>query len=84
MYGEFVFYHIQLLENDKKLMYNLITRWGRFSNKGQYQNTPFDGLNEAIKEYNKVFSSKTNNNWEKIKLDFNNFEKRKKNMIYLN
>ena len=49
-YGEFLFYHMQLLVNDKRNMYNLITRWGRFGDEGQYQNTPFSDINEAIKE----------------------------------
>ena len=81
-YGEFLFYHIQLLVNDKKKMYNLITRWGRFGDIGQYQNTPFTDVNEAIKEYNKIFLSKTGNEWDKIKQDFDNFE-RKPNKYYL-
>jgi predicted DNA-binding WGR domain protein len=59
-------------------MYNLITRWGRFGDSGQYQNTPFSDLREAIKEYNKIFSTKTKNNWEEIKSDFDKFEKKEK------
>ena len=81
-YGEFLFYQIQLLVNDKKKMYNLITRWGRFGDVGQYQNTPFTDINEAIKEYNKIFLSKTGNEWDKIKQDLNSFE-RKPNKYYL-
>ena len=81
-YGEFLFYHIQLLVNDKKKMYNLITRWGRFGEVGQYQNTPFTDVNEAIKEYNKIFLSKTGNEWDKIKQNLDNFE-RKQNKYYL-
>ena len=81
-YGEFLFYHIQLLVNDKKKMYNLITRWGRFGDQGQYQNTPFTDLNEAIKEYNKIFLSKTGNEWDKIKQNLDTFE-RKTNKYYL-
>ena len=82
LYGEFLFYHIQLLVNDKKKMYNLITRWGRFGDIGQHQNTPFTDKNEAIKEYNKLFLSKTGNEWDKIKMNFDNFE-RKPNKYYL-
>ena len=81
-YGEFLFYHIQLLVNDKKKMYNLITRWGRFGEVGQYQNTPFTDINEAIKEYNKLFLSKTGNEWDSIKQDLDSFE-RKPNKYYL-
>jgi len=82
LYGEFLFYHMQLLVNDKKKMYNLITRWGRFGEIGQYQNTPFTDQNEAIKEYNKLFLSKTGNEWDKIKMNFDSFE-RKPNRYYL-
>ena len=78
LYGKFVFYHMQLLVNDKRKMYNLITRWGRFGDEGQYQNTPFSDINEAIKEFRKVFKMKTGNKWEDVKLDFNNFEKKEK------
>ena len=75
LYGEFMFYQLQLLINIKKNMYNLITRWGRFGEIGQYQNTPFNEESEAIKEFNKIFSSKTGNNWENIKNNLENFEK---------
>ena len=63
-------------------MYNLITRWGRFAEIGQHQNTPFTDKDEAIKEYNKLFLSKTGNEWDKIKLNLDNFE-RKPNKYYL-
>ena len=82
LYGEFLFYHMQLLVNDKKKMFNLITRWGRFGEVGQHQNTPFTDQNEAIKEYNKLFMSKTGNEWDKIKMNFDNFERRP-NKYYL-
>ena len=81
-YGEFLFYHIQLLVNDKKKMYNLITRWGRFGDIGQYQNTPFTDINEATKEFNRIFLSKTGNEWDNIKQNVDNFE-RKQNKYYL-
>ena len=82
LYGEFLFYHMQLLVNDKKKMFNLITRWGRFGEIGQHQNTPFTDQDEAIKEYNKLFLSKTGNEWDIIKMNFDSFE-RKPNKYYL-
>jgi len=82
-YGEFLFYQIQLLVNDKKQIYNLITRWGRFGDQGQYQNTPFTDLNEAIKEYNKIFLSKTGNEWDKVKESVDNFERKPKKYYLL-
>ena len=77
-YGEFVFYHLQLLVNDKKKMYHIITRWGRFGDRGEYQNTPFNDLEDAIKEFNKIFLAKTGNKWEEIKSDLNYFDKKEK------
>ena len=65
-------------------MYNLITRWGRFGDDGQYQNTPFTDINEAIKEYNKIFLSKTGNKWEQIKQNKNLFERKSKKYVLLN
>jgi len=77
-YGEFVFYHLQLLVNEKKKMYHIITRWGRFGDRGEYQNTPFNDLEDAIKEFNKIFLAKTGNKWEEIKSNLNNFDKKEK------
>jgi predicted DNA-binding WGR domain protein len=84
VYGEFLFYHMQLLVNDKRRMYNLITRWGRFGEDGQYQNTPFTDINEAIEEYNKIFSSKTGNKWDNIKKNANEFQRKPKKYHLLN
>jgi predicted DNA-binding WGR domain protein len=77
-YGEFLFYKIQLLHNIKRNMFNLITRWGRFGQVGQYQNTPFMNLEDGVKEFKKVFLSKTGNEWDKIKNNFDTFEKKNK------
>ena len=76
LYSKYVFYHIQLLVNEKRKMFNLITRWGEFGEEGQYQNTPFTDIEEAIKEFNKVFHTKTKNNWDTIKINFDLFEKK--------
>ena len=77
-YGEFFFYKIQLLHNIKRNMFNLITRWGRFGEIGLHQNTPFITFEEGVKEFKKVFSSKTGNDWDKIKNNFDSFEKKNK------
>lgn len=52
-----------------------MTRWGRFGTAGQFQKTPFPDLEEGIKEFKKVFQSKTGNDWEKIKADHSTFNK---------
>ena len=84
LYSKYVFYHIQLLKNEKRNMYNLITRWGEFGESGQYQNTPFTNIEEAIKEFNKIFWTKTKNNWEQIKNNFDLFEKKQNKYEILN
>ena len=76
LYNKYVYYQIQLLVNEKRNIYNLITRWGQYGEEGQYQNTPFTDINEAIKEFNKIFYSKTKNNWEIIKDNFDAYEKK--------
>ena len=63
-------------------MNNLIIRWGRFGEIGQYKNTPFTDIIEAIKEYNKLFLCKTGNDLDKIKHNVDYFE-RKQNKNYL-
>ena len=48
-------------------MYILFTNWGRIGDDGQYQQTPFPNEDEAVKEFKKIFRSKTGNQWKDIK-----------------
>ena len=50
-----------------KDMYILFTNWGRIGDDGQYQQTPFPTKDEAVKEFKKIFRSKTGNQWKDIK-----------------
>ena len=49
-----------------KKIYILWTRWGRIGEIGQYQRTPFQTKEEAIKEFNKVFKQKSGAKWEEF------------------
>ncbi|CDW76924.1 nad(+) adp-ribosyltransferase-3 [Stylonychia lemnae] len=67
-YGICNFYVIQILRDKVKQIYILWTRWGRIGDTGQYQRTPYKTLEEATKEFKKVFKQKTGNAWQ----DFDN------------
>lgn len=48
-------------------MYLLFTRWGRIGDNGQFQQTPFPQLSDAIKEFRKIFRAKTGNDWTRLR-----------------
>jgi poly [ADP-ribose] polymerase/centrosomal protein CEP128 len=50
-----------------KDLYILFTRWGRIGDEGQFQRTPFPEKEEAVKEFTKIFRSKTGNLWKNAK-----------------
>jgi predicted DNA-binding WGR domain protein len=66
-YGEASFYKMQLLQDKITKIYILWTRWGRLGDTGEYQRTPFNTLEDAVKEFKKVFLQKTGNKWEDVK-----------------
>ncbi|RUS75226.1 hypothetical protein EGW08_017016, partial [Elysia chlorotica] len=65
-WGLYNFYQIQLVYEPNKDLYILFTRWGRISEDGQYQHTPFTNKELAVKEFAKVFREKSGNKWENI------------------
>lgn len=66
-YGIYNFYKMQLLKQERgKELIVLFTRWGRVGDEGQYQKTPFPSQEEAIKEFKKIFRSKTGNAWDNL------------------
>jgi predicted DNA-binding WGR domain protein len=67
IYGLYNFYKMQIIQEKGKDLILLFTRWGRIGDIGQYQKTPFATLDEAIKEFKKVFKAKSGNNWENVK-----------------
>lgn len=64
-YSEFVFYKMQVLYEKNRDVYILFNRWGRIGTEGQYQQTPFSTKEEAVKEFLKIFSQKSGNEWAK-------------------
>lgn len=74
IFGEAIFYKMQLLQDKITKIYILWTRWGRLGDDGEYQRTPFNSLEEAEKEFKKVFLQKTGNKWD----DVSNYEEKPK------
>ena len=66
---------MQIIEQKSKDLVLLFTRWGRIGDVGQYQKTPFASIEEATKEFKKIFKAKTGNNWESVK-QFNGVPKK--------
>ena len=66
---------MQIIEQKSKELVLLFTHWGRIGDIGQYQKTPFASIEEATKEFKKVFKAKTGNNWESVK-QFNGVPKK--------
>jgi len=75
IYGEYVFYKMQVLYDSNRDLYVLFTRWGRIGESGMNQRTPFNSAEEAMAEFKKIFKQKTGNNWETSR---ENFEKQDK------
>ena len=71
IYGEYMFYFIQLVHDLGKDMYIVTTQFGRIGEEGANQRSPFNTLDEAKNEFGKIFKSKTGNAWE----ERNNFER---------
>ncbi len=66
-YGMNNFYIMQIIHQTGKDMILLFTKWGRIGDVGQYQKTPFNSKEEAIKEFQKIFKAKTGNEWGNVK-----------------
>jgi len=58
-----VFYRMQVVHEQNQDNYFLLTRWGGIGERGQYQTTPFQTLDEASGEFLKIFKSKAGNDW---------------------
>ena len=66
-YGLDNFYVLQILWDEVKKLYIVWTRWGRSGSIGQYQRTPFNKLEDAKKEFIKIFKQKSGWIWKDIK-----------------
>ena len=73
IYGEYMFYFIQLVHDKIKHLYIVTTQFGRIGETGANQRSPFNSIDEAKDEFNKIFKSKTGNVW----YDKNNFVRQK-------
>ncbi|XP_006818908.1 poly [ADP-ribose] polymerase tankyrase-like [Saccoglossus kowalevskii] len=68
------FYKMQLIHQKGKEIYVLFTRWGRIGDEGNFQRTPFQKTEDGIREFCKIFKSKTGNLWSQV----SSFEKKPK------
>lgn len=67
IYGDYVFYKMQLLYDSNRDLYVVFTRWGRIGETGMNQRTPFTKVDEAKEEFKKIFKQKTGgNNFEEL------------------
>ena len=67
IYGEYVFYKMQLIYDRNRDLYIVFTRWGRIGEDGMNQRTPFVNVDEAKLEYKKIFKQKSGgNNFEEL------------------
>ena len=74
IYGDYVFYKMQMLYDSVRDLYVVFTRWGRIGEHGMNQRTPFNNLDDAKKEFCQIFKSKTGNDFT----DLDSFERVKK------
>ena len=79
LYGQYVFYRMQLIRNTNRDVYIVYTRWGRIGEDGMFQKTPFSSLSEAAEDFAKVFKSKTGNEWAKR----SEFQKQRKKYVVM-
>jgi ankyrin repeat protein/predicted DNA-binding WGR domain protein len=66
LYGDYMFYKMQLIKDNSRNLYILWNRWGRIGTEGAFQRTPFSTQEEAEKEFKKIFKQKTGNDFENI------------------
>ena len=60
------FYALQILKDTVKNLYIVWTRWGRSGTRGQFQRTPFGLLEDAKKEFCKIFKQKSGWAWKEV------------------
>lgn len=63
IYGDYVFYKMQLLYDKIRDLYVVFTRYGRIGEDGMNQRTPFNSIDEAKKEFCTIFKQKTGNDF---------------------
>lgn len=66
-FGIYNYYKMQIIRHPARDLIILFTNWGRVGDFGQHQKTPYSTLEEAVKEFSKLFKSKSGNSWESVK-----------------
>ena len=66
-YGLDNFYVLQILKDEVKNVFVLWTRWGRSGSTGQFQRTPFARIEDAVREFMKIFKQKSGTAWKDVK-----------------
>ncbi|EYC04265.1 hypothetical protein Y032_0089g2315 [Ancylostoma ceylanicum] len=63
-YGFHNFYRIELMKRRDTDLWILFTNWGRIGQGvGEYQTTPFNSIDAALKEFKSIWRSKTGQDW---------------------
>ncbi|EYC44087.1 hypothetical protein Y032_0472g2060 [Ancylostoma ceylanicum] len=63
-YGFHNFYRIELMKRRDTNLWILFTNWGRIGQGvGEYQTTPFNSVDAALKEFKSIWRSKTGQDW---------------------
>jgi predicted DNA-binding WGR domain protein len=70
LYGDYVFYKIQLLHDTNRDLYVVLTRYGRIGEEGMNQRSPFPDVADAKKEFATIFKQKSSNEWETALTNF--------------
>ena len=73
IYGEYMFYFIQLIHDMGKNLYIVTSQFGRIGEEGCNQRSPFNNIDDAKEDFKKLFKSKTGTLWE----DRANFQRQK-------
>ena len=63
LYGDYVFYKMQLLEDTSRGLFIVLTRYGRIGEEGVHQRSPFPDVEDAKKEFQTIFKQKSANEW---------------------
>lgn len=75
LYGDYVFYKLQLLHDTNRDLYVVLTRYGRIGETGMNQRTPFTKIEDAKQEFETIFKQKSANEWATA---LDSFEKKDK------
>ena len=55
-YGDYVFYKMQIIFDSNRELYIVLTRYGSIGEHGMHQRTPFNDVEEAKKEFPKMWA----------------------------